>query len=481
MIRQAKERPAATPHRAARLFLVSAALLAFAALTSSRGLPNASADSTGFRNPGAQSADTGGDNNGYETNATDAFTNDGAPAEDTNSGTNTTLSCTDAGKDRHRFYDYGFSVPAGATIDGIEATVDVRLDNGPGYICLQLSWDGGASWTAPKQTANLTSSFASYSVGGPSDTWGRAWSASDFSSASFRLRVIDVAANSSGRFRLDWIGAQVYYTPAAPDTVGPATSNVAAAGAGGSLVTLTATVNDTAAGNSNISVAEYFIDSVGAGGTGTAMAAADGAFDSAVEPVTASVDMGGQPGGNHTLYVHGRDAAGNWGASGSVVVAVTTGGGSAVQATITLAAGTLSLDAYDVVFPPVSLDGLDQTVDASPVPWRALDARGTGAGWNVSVTSSDFTSTGGSIPVGNLKLQVLQSNITTLSGNEPPLTQAASYQALSSVLPLKVLSATAGTGMGSYDFTPDFRLTVPSSAVPGDYQASLIVSVNSGP
>ncbi|MEK7244287.1 MAG: hypothetical protein AAB112_09040, partial [Thermodesulfobacteriota bacterium] len=93
---------------------------------------------------------------------------------------------------------------------------------------------------------------------------------------------------------------------------------------------------------SNIAAAEYFIDTVGANGTGTLMSAVDGAFNSPLENVTASVDMSAQPPGDHTLYVHGRDAAANWGAAGSVVVTVTTGGGSAVQATITLIAGTLS-------------------------------------------------------------------------------------------------------------------------------------------
>ncbi len=480
MRQQSGERTAPQGRGTVRLLILGAAVLACAAALSS-GVPRASADTTGFRNATAQAADTGGDNNGFETNPADGFLNDGAPAEDNNSGTNTTLSCTDAGKDRHRFYNYGFSVPAGGVINGIEVSVDVRLDNGPGYMCVQLSSDGGTSWTAAKQTANMTSSFASYTVGGAADTWGRSWAASDFSNTNFRLRVIDVAGNSSGRFRLDWVGAQVYHTPAAPDSTGPVTQNVAASPGTGSNVTLSADVDDTTTGNSPISGAEYFIDSLGASATGVAMSASDGSFNSPAEAVTATVDMSGQVPGNHTLYVHGRDTAGNWGAAGSVVVNVTTGGGSAIQASITLVAGTLSIDTYPIAFPPVTLNGLDQTVDASPAPWRALDARGTGAGWNVTMTSSDFSSGGGTIAAGNLKVQLLQSKITTISGNTAPLTLAATYQSLSNAIPLKILVAAPGSGMGSYDFIPDYRLMVPSSTVPGDYQASLVVSVNSGP
>jgi len=479
MMRQGSERAVAGWGLGALFRVVG--LVAFLGAGLSLDLPRAAADTTGFRNPTAQAADSGGDNNGYETNPADAFADDGAPAEDNNSGTNTVLSCADSGKDRHRFYNYGFVVPAGAAVNGVEVRVDVRLDNGPGYICIQLSWDGGVSWTAPKQTPNLTSSFAAYSVGGASDTWGHAWTASELSNTNFRLRVIDVASSGNGRFRLDWIGAQVYYTPAAPDEAGPAAVNVSAVAGAGSSVTLTATIDDTAAGNSPIAGAEYFIDVVGAGGTGVAMAPSDGAFDAPVEGVTASVDMSGQPAGSHTLYVHGRDATGNWGAFGSVAVAVTTGGGSTVQATIMLLGGMLSVDTYPIAFPAVSLNGLDQTVDASPSAWRAVDARGTGAGWNVTLTSTDFTAAGGSIAVSNFKVQLLQSRVTTVSGDTPPLTQVASFQTLSATAPLKVLAAPPGTGMGSYDFTPDFRLTVPASTAPGEYQASVVVSVNSGP
>ena len=59
------------------------------------------------------------------------------------------------------------------------------------------------------------------------------------------------------------------------DTAGPVTSDVAYAAG-----TLTATVNDTATGGSNIAAAEYFVDTVGAPGAGTAMTAANAPFDS---------------------------------------------------------------------------------------------------------------------------------------------------------------------------------------------------------
>jgi hypothetical protein len=35
--------------------------------------------------------------------------------------------------------------------------------------------------------------------------------------------------------------------------------------------------------------------------------------------------------------------------------------------------------------------------------------------------------------------------------------------------------------MGTYEYTPDFRLLIPASSAPGDYSSSLVVSINAGP
>jgi hypothetical protein len=172
---------------------------------------------TGLLSPSAQAPVTSGsgDNNGYQTNPTNAFTNDGLFAVDTNSGTNTNTSCTSNRKDRHIFYNYNVSVPGGATITGIEVRLDGRADSTSGSprFCVQISWNGGASWTTAKSTSILTTSEATYLLGGSADTWGRTWASGDFTNANFRVRITDVASSTSRDFSLDWIGVQVSYTP----------------------------------------------------------------------------------------------------------------------------------------------------------------------------------------------------------------------------------------------------------------------------
>jgi FtsP/CotA-like multicopper oxidase with cupredoxin domain len=104
---------------------------------------------------------------------------------------------------------------------------------------------------------------------------------------------------------------------AGPDTTGPATSGMALTPnpTNGSVnVALSASVSDVATGGANVTAAEYFIDTSGAPGTGTAMG---GTFGSPTAPVNATIlaaTLTPLASGNHTIYVRGRDLLGNWGA-----------------------------------------------------------------------------------------------------------------------------------------------------------------------
>jgi len=95
----------------------------------------------------------------------------------------------------------------------LDAFVDSVGSNAP-MICVQLSWDGGTTWTTAKQTPRLTTSEATYILGGPSDNWGRTWTLTNLTNTNFRLRVIDVASGSGANsrdFSLDWVAVRVTY------------------------------------------------------------------------------------------------------------------------------------------------------------------------------------------------------------------------------------------------------------------------------
>jgi subtilisin family serine protease len=171
---------------------------------------------TGLKAPAANAAVTlgSGDNNGFQTNPGNAYTSNNAHAVDTDSGASTSSAYTDAGKDRHLFYNYSFGLPSGATVLGIEVRLEAKVDNTSGApaMYVQLSWDGGGSWTAAKATATLKKSDTVYTLGSASDLWGRpAWTDLDFSNTSFRVRVTNVATNTSRDFSLDQIAVRVTY------------------------------------------------------------------------------------------------------------------------------------------------------------------------------------------------------------------------------------------------------------------------------
>jgi hypothetical protein len=201
----------------------------------------------GFAGPTANAADSGGDGNGFESAPSNAHTLDAVTASDINSGSGTGTSCTSTGKDRHRFFNYGFAIPSASSITGIEVRLDARADSTSGApkMCVQLSWDGGTTWTAAKSTATLATSVGAFSLGSANDTWGRTWSAANLADASFRVRVINVSSSTSRDFFLDWVGVRAHSTVPAPASLTAVTVNPTAV-VGGNASTGTATLSSGA-------------------------------------------------------------------------------------------------------------------------------------------------------------------------------------------------------------------------------------------
>ena len=108
---------------------------------------------------------------------------------------------------------------------------------------------------------------------------------------------------------------QTGQTAVGADTTGPTTGVVTInpSPAGGSVsVVVSAPISDILTGNANVDSAEFFIDTV----SGTAIPML-GTYGSPVASATATlsiVDLAGISSGKHTIFVHGRDSLGNWGA-----------------------------------------------------------------------------------------------------------------------------------------------------------------------
>jgi hypothetical protein len=299
----------------------------------------------GFLSPTANAPDSGGDGNGFQSSPVSAYADDAAFATDTNSGTGTSTSCTNTGKDRHRFYDFGFAIPGGSAIAGLEVRLDARADSTSGSprMCVQLSWDGGTTWTAAKTTGTLGTSLATFTLGGAADTWGRAWSAANLTNASFRLRVVNVAGSTSRDFFLDWVAVRPHFAASGSAALNAVSMNPASVvGGNGSTGTLTLT-SAAPTGGAVVSLSSSNPGAAGVPASVTVPAGASSAtFAATSSPVTANTSvtvMATYGGTSRTATLTVTPAAAPASLQAVSVNPASVTGGSASQGTVTLSSG----------------------------------------------------------------------------------------------------------------------------------------------
>ena len=80
-------------------------------------------------------------------------------------------------------------------------------------LMVELSWDDGVSWTAPKSDAVESLTERTVVLGSPTDGWGHAWDRSDMNNGHLRVRVTALSDTLPHAFNLDWIPVCVYYGP----------------------------------------------------------------------------------------------------------------------------------------------------------------------------------------------------------------------------------------------------------------------------
>lgn len=126
----------------------------------------------------------------------------------------------------YRYSDYlratgfGFSIPGGAIIDGIEVTIEKRAEDDDDVydVIVQLLKNGslvGDNYARTWDDWN-DDSWQVDDYGGPSDLWGTTWGAADINNANFGVAL--VCWNDAGHTnwaRVDYMRITVYYTVAA--------------------------------------------------------------------------------------------------------------------------------------------------------------------------------------------------------------------------------------------------------------------------
>ena len=135
-------------------------------------------------------------------------------------------------------------------------------------------------------------------------------------------------------------------------------------------------------------------------------------------------------------------------------------------------------------FGGVQLDGAATQVTATMTDVRVTDPRGIGGGWHVTIQASQFTdgATRDTLPLGSLLMAAPDVAQHDWTSSALPAVHDGSFF-IDHGSAVQMASATAGDGMGSYDFTPSGGLTlcVGADARPGTYVSIVTLSVVSGP
>src|SRR4051794_23631835 len=154
----------------------------------------------------------------------------------------------------------------------------------------------------------------------------------------------------------------------------------------------------------------------------------------------------------------------------------------AASATVTgnVNAGPLSTPPTATPSFSVTLDGTDQTASYS-VPTTVTDATGSGAGWNLTITSTQFT-TGGGSP------KTLATNASSVTGvtNSCATTCVSPTNSVGypvgvpagSTPPtaVKYFNAAANTGAGKFTNTPAVDVAIPALTSAGTYNSTLTLA-----
>ena len=145
--------------------------------------------------------------------------------------------------------------------------------------------------------------------------------------------------------------------------------------------------------------------------------------------------------------------------------------------------GILSATIEDLTLPGVT-SSLDDTFTTADLGLGVVDSRGQGAGWTVTISSADLTSTvdGVTSTIGASNLAVTSvTGLTRVKGQATTGITVASAGAGSLDSARVIASATQGRGNGEYVMTLGVRLDIPAGTIAGDYSAVLTVTVASGP
>lgn len=186
------------------------------------------------------------------------------------------------------------------------------------------------------------------------------------------------------------------------------------------------------------------------------------------------------------MLVHLRNALVLAAMIGALLIVPPASRAATATATGTVTGSTLSATTSATPSFSANLDSGDST-QTYTIPLTVQDTRGTGAGWNLTVTSTTFTTGGGSpnlLSTTASSLTGVTSSCSTGTCTNPvnaqsyPVTVPAAATAPTAV---KFFNTSANNGMGRFTVTPTVAVTIPQNTFAGTYTSTVTLSIVSGP
>ena len=176
-----------------------------------------------------------------------------------------------------------------------------------------------------------------------------------------------------------------------------------------------------------------------------------------------------------------------------VLTAITLGlaptAATASSVTGTIAAGSLAFVTTpgNVTF-SVTLNGVDQTTTTT-LPIDVGDATGSGIGWNITATSTTFTTGGGSphtLSAAATSVKTAPTAGCDIGATCLLATDGVSYPyslpaGTTAPTATKMFTGTAATGLGNQTVTTTFTISIPANTYAGSYTSTWTFSLVAGP
>lgn len=164
---------------------------------------------------------------------------------------------------------------------------------------------------------------------------------------------------------------------------------------------------------------------------------------------------------------------------------------------VTITGDSLALGAISTSdFGGITLNGAAQSTTATMSGFSVTDPRGTGLGWNITISASSFKEYAGGEYVASgktlgasrfsmatataAKVDATSSDVPTMTAGTYTLDADANSDGTSEAV--KIASAGTDAGMGSYTVTPgQLSLSVPANVYAKTYRSDVTVTLSTGP